>query len=124
MYEGGKQRGLTEKVRPERPLTITPLRDRERVVGLRNFRCFALLLRSRSPQLFHVAQILLPSAGELVPDQVLKGNDCNPDFPLDVCFQPALPGFVEGKSVDLPEDIDSQGRTANVETAAVPEIGR
>jgi hypothetical protein len=90
--------------------------------AFRTFGRFTLLLRSRSLQFFDAEQILFPTAGELVADEVLTGNDGNPDFSLDGCFLAVLPGLVKGDSVDLPEDIDSARGIANLEAAAVPKI--
>lgn len=74
---------------------------------------------------FRIGKVVEPSRGQLISDQVLRGDDMNRNI-VDLRLDSSRPGFVERHSVDLLQDVDAQGWLANLEDSPwiLAEVGR
>jgi hypothetical protein len=75
-------------------------------------------------QLLNVENVLLPSACEFIPDEVIFGYNARPDFPIDNPLDSIFPGFIETDSIDVLQNVHSGRRLADLEHRAIHKISR
>jgi hypothetical protein len=73
-------------------------------------------------QFSHIEEVLVPSACELIADEILSGDHVGSDLTIDKAFDSILPGFVKADSVDVLEKVDACRRLADLESGSVHEV--
>jgi hypothetical protein len=65
------------------------------------FRALVVGLLPAGSEVLDVKNILLPSACELVSNEIMFGNNDGPDFAIQKTLDTVLPGFIETDTIDV-----------------------